>query len=56
MIVMFSPEQRERVRRWLENPNGSLVVSNDVIFESVEDGSVWLRLPNLTAIVKWHDQ
>lgn len=41
-ICTVYPRDMERLRKWLDRPNGSLTIG-DVTFEAVVHGGVWVR-------------
>lgn len=42
-IVRVPQPDIAAMQRWLADPNGFLSVGPGVVFESVEDGSIWVR-------------
>lgn len=41
-MVTIRREDLDKLREWLKSPNGGLRIGR-VTFESVEDGSIWVR-------------
>jgi hypothetical protein len=42
-IVEFSPDQTQRLREWLNDPNGACLLGPRATFVSVEGGGTWVR-------------
>lgn len=47
-IVEVFPQDMDNLRKWLQRPNGALILGNRLVLEAVEHGGIFVRTQPFT--------